>query len=155
MPASQPITLAIEISNPAHASPLATGVVMESGGGSGTRRSAAVGLARGETWLGGIPLDSSDRHDDALMPGIDRLCREHGVTPRDLSRIAVSVGPGGFTSLRIAVTVAKVIAETSGAACIPVPTAEASILAVDPARYANRAVSVCLAWKRETVWRQL
>jgi tRNA A37 threonylcarbamoyladenosine modification protein TsaB len=35
----------------------------------------------------------------------------------------VSAGPGGFTSVRIAITAAKMIAEATGAQCVAVPTA--------------------------------
>lgn len=156
MPDHPPITLAIETSNPA-----------SGGGGDGAGSAApqivAVGLGRGSSvadaeWLGGEPLAPSSRHDDALMPAIDRLCRLHGVRPIELSRIAVSLGPGGFTGLRIAVMTAKLIAEATGAECVGVPTAEALMLGVEPGEFSRAengaAFGVCLAWKRDDVWRQ-
>lgn len=68
-------------------------------------------------------LDQSSPHDDDLMPAISRLCERSGVRPREIRRIALSVGPGGFTAVRIATAAAKMIAEVTGAACIPVPSA--------------------------------
>ncbi|MFA6045537.1 MAG: tRNA (adenosine(37)-N6)-threonylcarbamoyltransferase complex dimerization subunit type 1 TsaB [Phycisphaerales bacterium] len=68
-------------------------------------------------------LDLSNPHDDDLMPAIARLCERAGVRPREIRRIAVSVGPGGFTAVRIAAAAAKMIAEVTGAACVPVPSA--------------------------------
>jgi tRNA threonylcarbamoyladenosine biosynthesis protein TsaB len=62
-------------------------------------------------------------HDDQLMLAIDRVTRRAGATPRDLARVAVSAGPGGFTAVRIAVMAAKIIAEATGADCVPIPTA--------------------------------
>ncbi len=123
----------------------------------------AVGLGRGSSasdaeWLGGEPLAPTSRHDDALMPAIDRLCRAHAVQPRGLARVAVSLGPGGFTGLRIAVMTAKLIAEATGAECVGVPTAEALMLGLEPGELSHESTSaivgVCLAWKRDDVWRQ-
>lgn len=69
-------------------------------------------------------LRPMDHHDDGLIAAIDRACRAVRVRPRDLTRIAVSIGPGGFTALRIAAATAKVLGEAIGAPCVSVPTAE-------------------------------
>jgi tRNA threonylcarbamoyl adenosine modification protein YeaZ len=61
--------------------------------------------------------------DDLLMPAVVRACARAGIGPGDLRRVAVSVGPGGFTALRIAVATAKMIAEATGAQVVPVPSA--------------------------------
>lgn len=69
------------------------------------------------------PLNTSNpRHDD-LQSCIDRAIASRGAAPRDIARVCVSVGPGGFTNIRIAVTTARMIAEVTGAACVPVPSA--------------------------------
>jgi tRNA A37 threonylcarbamoyladenosine modification protein TsaB len=59
------------------------------------------------------------------MPAIDRLFRRLGLTPESLrgGPVAVSIGPGGFTGLRIAVSTAKMLAETLGVKIIAVPSA--------------------------------
>jgi tRNA threonylcarbamoyl adenosine modification protein YeaZ len=61
--------------------------------------------------------------DDTLMPTAARACARAGISPRDLARVAVSVGPGGFTAVRIAVAAAKMIAEATGAEVVAVPSA--------------------------------
>ncbi|MDX2147232.1 MAG: hypothetical protein SFZ23_06885 [Planctomycetota bacterium] len=58
-----------------------------------------------------------------LLRGIEELYRSCGVVPAQTSLIAVSCGPGGYTSLRIACSVAMAIAESTGARCCAVPTA--------------------------------
>lgn len=63
----------------------------------------------------------AEREDD-LMPAIDRLAGRVGAKPTDIALVAVSVGPGGFTALRVAVTVAKTICLTTGAKCVAVPS---------------------------------
>lgn len=99
--------------------------------------------------LGVEPLAPRARHDDDLMPAIDRLLRRIGAAPRDLARVGVSIGPGGFTGLRIAVTTAKVIAFATGAACVGVPTAR---VVARRAVHAGRPFAVALASKGESAW---
>ena len=49
-------------------------------------------------------------HRADLLVLIDRVCREAGVTPRDLDAVAIGAGPGSFTGLRIGMATAKGIA---------------------------------------------
>ncbi len=96
-------------------------------------------------------LHDHGRHDDDLMPAIDRLCRRNGAVPSDLAAIAVSIGPGGYTSLRIAIATAKLLAEATGAVVVPVESwriAAATAGAALP-------VLVCLASKNNSAWAAL
>ena len=117
VPTTPDLTLAIETSNPAN--------------GPGE---VAIGAraAEGTSVLAIEQVTPRGRHDDALMPAIDAALKRAGATPRDLKRVAVSVGPGGFTGLRIAVATAKVIAEATGAHVAPVRSAHvAAVSSVD------------------------
>ncbi|GJM18453.1 MAG: hypothetical protein DHS20C14_06660 [Phycisphaeraceae bacterium] len=93
------------------------------------------------------PVDAGTRRSDDLMAAIDRVCARAGAKPGDLGTIAVSVGPGSYTSIRVAVTTAKLLAEATGAGVIGVPTwasvARATAVGAYPA-------AVCLASKGET-----
>lgn len=60
---------------------------------------------------------------DHLMSTIDALCREAGVPPSGIAALGVSVGPGGFTGLRVSCATAKAIAEVTGCALVAVPSA--------------------------------
>lgn len=55
-------------------------------------------------------LDPAERTARSLFPAIDQLLRQCQLAPRDLAGIGVTVGPGSFTGLRIAVTAAKTLA---------------------------------------------
>ncbi|MBK7406383.1 MAG: hypothetical protein IPJ41_17725 [Phycisphaerales bacterium] len=108
------LTLAIETSNPSAAKADA---------------GPAVALGRvghGEPDVLGVePLRSRDRHDDDLLPAIDRLWSrlDPGPDRCEIDLVAVSIGPGGYTGIRIAVVAAKLIAEVAGALCVGVPSA--------------------------------
>lgn len=47
------------------------------------------------------------RHGEQLTPLIDRALREVGIAPQDLTAIAVGVGPGPFTGLRVGLVSAR------------------------------------------------
>jgi tRNA threonylcarbamoyl adenosine modification protein YeaZ len=46
-------------------------------------------------------------HSKFLLPQIDRLLTKHALTPTDLDGIIVGQGPGSYTGVRVAVTIAK------------------------------------------------
>lgn len=64
------------------------------------------------------------QHAAAIVPMLDALCREHGVAPRQLEQIFISIGPGSFTGLRVGVTLAKTLAFSTGAKIVAVPSVD-------------------------------
>jgi tRNA threonylcarbamoyladenosine biosynthesis protein TsaB len=64
-------------------------------------------------------------HTRELMPAIDRLMREAGLGFKDLDAIAVGIGPGGFTGLRIGIATAHGIAQSAGTPLHPVLSLDA------------------------------
>jgi len=68
---------------------------------------------------------------DALVRTIDALTREMGVTPAMLARVAVSVGPGGYTALRTSVAAASAIARALACEPVGVPTHRVAAHALD------------------------
>jgi tRNA threonylcarbamoyladenosine biosynthesis protein TsaB len=59
-------------------------------------------------------------HARELMPAVERLMTEAGVGFADLDALAVGIGPGGFTGLRIGIATAHGIALGSGLPLHPV-----------------------------------
>ncbi len=89
---------------------------------SPARPGIAVARVGGEV-LGVEAIETSRSNEDDLAMAVSRLFTRLSLRARDVARVAVSVGPGGFTAVRLAVTTAKMIAEATGAQCLPVPTA--------------------------------
>ena len=64
-------------------------------------------------------------HSESLLPLIDGVLKELGVSPKDIGLVSVSVGPGSFTGVRIGVATAKGFAYAQGIPCAGVSTLEA------------------------------
>jgi len=60
--------------------------------------------------------------DDALLPAIAEVLRDAHISPRDVRAVACGSGPGSFTSLRIAASLAKGLASANGAALFAIPS---------------------------------
>lgn len=71
-------------------------------------------------------------HSARLVPAIDELLKAHDVTPDMLEVVAVNVGPGSFTGIRIGVAAATALAFATGAKRICVTSFE--IIAYDRGR---------------------
>jgi len=91
-------------------------------------------------------------HASQLLPAVEAVCRQAGWTPAQVSVVAVSVGPGSFTGLRVGVTFAKTLAMATGAKIVIVPSAD--VLAENaPSTIEN--VAVVLDAKRGEVFASL
>ena len=64
------------------------------------------------------------RHGRELVPHLAAMCRDLGRGPSTIQVVAVSVGPGSYTGLRVGVTCAKTLAFATGASLVPVSTLE-------------------------------
>ncbi len=63
-------------------------------------------------------------HSERLMPALQNLLQELKISVHDLDGIAVTVGPGSFTGVRIGVTTAKTLAQITDQPIIGVSTLE-------------------------------
>jgi tRNA threonylcarbamoyladenosine biosynthesis protein TsaB len=64
-------------------------------------------------------------HSAELLPAVARLLEEAGLGWSDLRALAVGVGPGTFTGLRIGVATARGLAQALGLGVRPVPSLDA------------------------------
>jgi tRNA threonylcarbamoyl adenosine modification protein YeaZ len=80
--------------------------------------SAAVTVALADPASGEILASSTTvdalRHGELLAPAIAAALETAGITPRQLTRIAVGVGPGPFTGLRVGLVTARTMGDVLG-----------------------------------------
>lgn len=92
---------------------------------------------------------ASPRHAEQLAPAVRYLCDEVGVELKQLAAVAVGVGPGLFTGLRVGVTTAKVMAQGLRVPVVCVPSLD---LVAYPLRYTQRLVAAVLDARRHEVF---
>jgi tRNA threonylcarbamoyladenosine biosynthesis protein TsaB len=85
-------------------------------------RVGKVGLGRGNELIYLTVMDEKRRHARDLTEVIRQLLSKESLTPSRLGAVAVSIGPGGYTGLRVGLTTAKVLAYAAGVPMIAVPT---------------------------------
>jgi len=99
-PGSKPLILAVETSG----------------------RLGSVALAVGSKILGKTAFSTPVRHSAEIFPAITSLLKGFGLKPHQIEHIYISVGPGSFTGLRIAATIAKIMNLANGTKIVTVDT---------------------------------
>ena len=84
----------------------------------------SVALSRGAEVIGLKEEAGGNNHAKNLLPFVDEALKQGGCTINDLDGVAVSIGPGSYTGLRIGVSTAKGIAYTSGIPVMAISTLE-------------------------------
>ncbi len=87
--------------------------------------SGGAALLDGERVVGEYTLDVRVTHSERLMAAIDQLLSDAGWTARELEGIAVTVGPGSFTGLRVGLSTVKGLALALAIPVAAVPTLDA------------------------------
>ena len=73
------------------------------------RVSVAIGGHEGV--IGLFEVTKGRRHAETLVPAIEFTCRQAGIELEEISVVAVDVGPGLFTGMRVGLASAKAIAQ--------------------------------------------
>ena len=69
-----------------------------------------VGLVRDGHVLAEYDISVGLTHSEGLMPQVDQMFARTGIKKEEIDRIAVSIGPGSFTGLRIGLAAAEAMA---------------------------------------------
>ena len=77
---------------------------------------ASVGITCGEETLAEASNRATSNHTETLLPLIADVLSQAKVSLRDIEGIGVSIGPGSFTGLRIALGTVKGLAYATGPA---------------------------------------
>lgn len=98
--------------------------------------SLSVGIESNGLLLGYTSYESWQSQSEHMIPEIDKLLKKFNLSRKDISAVITSIGPGSYTGVRIALTIAKVIG-----LCLDVPIYPVSSLRV---LKDNEKPSICL-----------
>lgn len=73
-------------------------------------------------------LQTKKMHSERLLPLLDTWLRQAELDLEELDGIAVTIGPGSFTGLRIGIATAKGLAQGTGKSLVGIPTLDALAL---------------------------
>jgi tRNA threonylcarbamoyl adenosine modification protein YeaZ len=109
-----------------------------------------VAVHDGVQVLGRASGEGAIAHGELLAPAIDDALRQAGARPSDLTDVAVGVGPGPFTGLRVGVVTALTLASTLGLRSHGVCSLD--ILAQDVRTEADTFLVATDARRKEVYW---
>ena len=132
--------------------PLAGGTVKESitiaMETSSRMGSIAVGI--GDRCLQEHTFSGPMQHATELLPAVELLMDDIGFSPADIGVVAVSIGPGSFTGVRIAVMAARTLSQVLGCRLVGVPTTE--VLALNAPQDGSVPIGVVLDARRGMIF---
>jgi tRNA threonylcarbamoyladenosine biosynthesis protein TsaB len=110
-----------------------------------------VGCAVGgvEGVLASFVANRGRRHAETLTPAIKFVCEHARVEMREISAVAVDIGPGLFTGLRVGIAAAKAVAQ---ALRVPMIGQSSLDLLAFPVRYSNRVIVPVIDARRGEVF---
>ena len=89
-----------------------------------------MALVEGRRPIAAASHDRQNAHDASLQPLIEQALAEAGWSLRQLQRIAVGIGPGSFTGLRVGIAFAQGLSEALQLPLVGVSSLEAMAAAV-------------------------
>lgn len=99
-----------------------------------------------------FPLPTDARSARTLAPALDALLKRLDWPPASLSAIAVAVGPGSFTGLRVGVATAKTFAYATQTAILGIDTLDALAEAADGPTSADAGLWAVLDAQRQELF---
>ena len=113
-----------------------------------------VGCAIGgvEGALASLHVARGRRHAETLAPAIQFVCRQAQIDLSEVSAVAVDIGPGLFTGLRVGIATAKAMAQ---ALRVPMIGLSSLDLLAFPARHSSRLIVPVIDARRGEVFSAL
>lgn len=84
-----------------------------------------VALLNDERVISEYTLNVKTTHTARLLPAVDQILKDSSVDKREIDGIAISLGPGSFTGLRIGMATAKGLAMGLDIPMVGIPTLDA------------------------------
>lgn len=112
--------------------------------------SAGVALASSDGVLATVEIARGRRHAESIVPCVQFVCERADVDLSEVGAIAIDVGPGLFTGMRVGIATAKSLAMALGVPMVPLTSLE--VLATGESTTEDIIVPVVDARKSEVFW---
>ncbi|MYE25719.1 MAG: tRNA (adenosine(37)-N6)-threonylcarbamoyltransferase complex dimerization subunit type 1 TsaB [Chloroflexi bacterium] len=112
----------------------------------------SIALHDGDALVAECTLRAGRQHSALLAPMIEETMTRTGLGNEDLTALAVSVGPGSYTGVRIGVALAKGLAAPCNLPLVPVTTLE-TIVAAQARHHDNLPLAATVpAGRQRVIW---
>ena len=112
--------------------------------------SVGVALAASDGVLASVEVARGRRHAESIVPCVQFVCERADIELSEVGAIAVDVGPGLFTGMRVGIATAKSLAMALNIPMVPMTSLE--VLAAAEATTDDIIVPVVDARKSEVFW---
>lgn len=112
--------------------------------------SVSVAIGNGKRVLAHSEVISDRNHAEALTPMIEFVRQQAGISFREIGVLAVDVGPGLFTGMRVGIASAKAVAQTLDVPVIGITSLDILAQSVGPVE--DVVVSIIDARRGEMYW---
>ncbi len=112
----------------------------------------SIALHDGDRLLAENTQLAGREHNSLLAPLIARTLQQTGIQAEDLTALAVAVGPGSYTGVRIGVALAKGLAAARDLPLVPVTTLETLAVAVPHYRESPSLLVVLPAGRKRIIY---
>ena len=93
-------------------------------------KTCGVALTDGRKVRDEISLRLGLYHSEKLVPLVDEILRRNGMAIQDIDGIAVSIGPGSFTGIRVGVSTARGLGQSLNIPLVGIPSLDALALGI-------------------------
>ncbi len=120
--------------------------------GIDTSAAISVGIVRDDQVLTAISRHEPRRHAELLAPLVAEAIATAGIDRTELDGIAVGVGPGPFTGLRIGLVTAQTMSYALDIPVYGLPSMDGLALAARDAQITDELITICDARRGEVYW---
>lgn len=80
----------------------------------------SIGLSKDDSLVDSISYEAWQKQSELMVFELDNLLKRNNLNADDISYIAVTIGPGSYTGIRIALTIAKIFSLAKNIPLIPI-----------------------------------
>ena len=76
-----------------------------------------IGIALNNEIIDKVYFEAWQRQSELMVPELEKILKKNNIDPKSINEIIVTVGPGSYTGVRIALTIAKIYAYSLNIKC--------------------------------------